>query len=227
MVCKTSWQRSNHQCKRFGKPLAPTKGWRPKRQLSKSFTVVKSSDLGAVSPSPETFRHISNAIIPFIASQRRDSKPSNFAVLLVFLTLRTCNKISFSKRADSSLTTDYSGLSKNISLERIWTLISATPVQCSTKFKVYGPCSFLSATLVMVARKAWICQPFLSTTEAMLKEIAGIPHFKLLFNCNLQFKYMNFLSIIIMYVVFYHWSYQTNWLMFKQDELKRLIGEEI
>ena len=59
--------------------------------------------------SPETFRHISNAIIPFIPSQRRDSKPSNFAVLLVFLTLRTCKKISFSKRADSSLTTDFSG----------------------------------------------------------------------------------------------------------------------
>ena len=29
---------------------------------------------------------ISGATIPFISSQRRDSKPSNFAVILVFLT---------------------------------------------------------------------------------------------------------------------------------------------
>ena len=33
--------------------------------------------------------------IPFISSQRRGSKPSNFAILLVFLTLKTCSKINF------------------------------------------------------------------------------------------------------------------------------------
>ena len=51
----------------------------------------------------------SGATIPFISSQRRGSKPPNFAILLVFLTLRTCQKIGFSKQADCSLTTGFSG----------------------------------------------------------------------------------------------------------------------
>ena len=35
------------------------------------------------------FRPISGATIPFISSQRRGSKPSNFAILLVCLTLKS------------------------------------------------------------------------------------------------------------------------------------------
>ena len=35
--------------------------------------------------------------------------PSNFAVLLVCLTLKTCEKISFSKQAYCSLTTGFLG----------------------------------------------------------------------------------------------------------------------
>ena len=37
--------------------------------------------------SPETFAPISGATIPFISSQRRGSKPSNFTILQFFLTL--------------------------------------------------------------------------------------------------------------------------------------------
>ena len=56
---------------------------------------------------------ISGATIPVISLQRQGSKPSNFAVLLVFLTLKACLKISYSKQADCGLTTGFSGLSRN------------------------------------------------------------------------------------------------------------------
>ena len=36
------------------------------------------------------FGPISGAAIPFISSQRRRYKPSNFAILLVSLTLKSC-----------------------------------------------------------------------------------------------------------------------------------------
>ena len=39
---------------------------------------------------PKLFGPNSGATIPFISSQCRASKPSNFAILLVFLTLKTC-----------------------------------------------------------------------------------------------------------------------------------------
>ena len=58
---------------------------------------------------PKLFGTISGATIAFIPSQRRGSKHSNFAVLLIFLILKTCKKISFSKQADCSLTTSFSG----------------------------------------------------------------------------------------------------------------------
>ena len=57
---------------------------------------------------PKLFGSISGATIPVISSQRQGSKPSNFAVLLVFLTLKACLKISCSKQADCSLTTRFS-----------------------------------------------------------------------------------------------------------------------
>ena len=53
---------------------------------------------------PKLFGPISVATIPFISSERRAAKPSNFAVLLVFRTLKACSKISFSKQVDCSLT---------------------------------------------------------------------------------------------------------------------------
>ena len=58
---------------------------------------------------PKLFGSLSGATIPFVSSQRRGSKPSNFAILLIFLILKTCKKISFSKQADCSLTTSFSG----------------------------------------------------------------------------------------------------------------------
>ena len=62
-----------------------------------------------ISKVPKLFGPISGATIPSISSQRRGSKPPNFAILLVFLILKTCKKISFSKQADCSLTTSFSG----------------------------------------------------------------------------------------------------------------------
>ena len=58
---------------------------------------------------PKLFGPISGATIAFIPSKRRGSKPSNFAILLFFLILKTCKKISFSKQADCSLTASFSG----------------------------------------------------------------------------------------------------------------------
>ena len=59
---------------------------------------------------PKLFGPISGGTIPFISSQRRGSKPSNIAILLVFLSLKTRYKIIFSKQADCSLTTGFSGV---------------------------------------------------------------------------------------------------------------------
>ena len=39
---------------------------------------------------PTLFGSISGTTIPFISSQRRGSEPSNFAILLVFVTFKTC-----------------------------------------------------------------------------------------------------------------------------------------
>ena len=50
---------------------------------------------GACLLSPETFGPISDATTPFISSQGRGSKPANFAILLVFRTLKARLKISF------------------------------------------------------------------------------------------------------------------------------------
>ena len=58
---------------------------------------------------PKLLGAISGATTAFISSQCRGSKPSNFAVLLVFLILKTWKKISFSKQADCSLKTSFSG----------------------------------------------------------------------------------------------------------------------
>ena len=49
------------------------------------------------------------AAISFLSSQRRRSKPSNFAIFLAFLILKTYKKISFSKQAHCTLTTGFSG----------------------------------------------------------------------------------------------------------------------
>ena len=57
---------------------------------------------------PKLFGPISGATIPFISPQHRGSKPSNFAILFLFLILKTSWKISFSKQVDCSLTSGFS-----------------------------------------------------------------------------------------------------------------------
>ena len=82
----------------FVPPVAKLRG------KSICWRVVKSSR-GMFVKSPETFRVYFGATIAFLSSQRRGSKPPNF----VFLVLKTCKRISFSKQADCSLTTSLSG----------------------------------------------------------------------------------------------------------------------
>ena len=71
--------------------------WRYKENYVTRKTPEKVSGLlrnGRQAPTfskvPKLFRHITGATIPFISSQRRGFKPSKFAILLVFLTLKTC-----------------------------------------------------------------------------------------------------------------------------------------
>ena len=62
---------------------------------------------------PKTAEPTSAGTVLFMSSQHRSPKPSNFTVLLVFVTLKTCLKISFPEQADYSLTTCSLGLSRN------------------------------------------------------------------------------------------------------------------
>ena len=91
--------------------------------------------LGPVSQkSPKLFGPISGATIAFIPLQRQGSKPSNFSILLVFLTLKTCKKISFSEQADCSLTTSFSGPKSS----RDFREASPWCVKCSLPISVCG-----------------------------------------------------------------------------------------
>ena len=68
--------------------------------------------LGPVSQKSRNF----SGLLRVISSQRRGSKPSNIAILLVFLPLKTCEKITFSKQANCSLKTGFSGPTKSRAL---------------------------------------------------------------------------------------------------------------
>ena len=67
---------------------------------------------------PKLFGPISGATTALISSQCRGSKPSNFAILLAFLTSKTCKRISYSKQADCSLTTSFSGPKRSRDFEK-------------------------------------------------------------------------------------------------------------
>ena len=74
--------------------LSKTSGWQFHKWLfgpEKFSGLSRNRPLAPVSQkSRELFGPISGATIPFISSQRRGSKPSNFAILFVFLTSKTC-----------------------------------------------------------------------------------------------------------------------------------------
>ena len=80
----------------------------------------------------------------FMSSKYRGSKPSIFVTLLLFLTLKTCQKISFSKQTDRNLTTGFSGpkSSKGLLRKRPRASIIAMPPSASllTKGKVKKFC---------------------------------------------------------------------------------------
>ena len=56
---------------------------------TKEITYIKRGKLGYLRPVSQKF-----GVPQFISSQRRGSKPSNFAIFLVLLTLKSCQKIS-------------------------------------------------------------------------------------------------------------------------------------
>lgn len=74
--------------------------------------------LGTVSKKSRNFSCL------FISSQRGGSKPSNFAILLVFIKLKTCLEVSLLKHADFSLTTGFSGPEKFSGVSRKMPLLS-------------------------------------------------------------------------------------------------------
>ena len=76
--------------------------------LSSTEKDLKNLGLAMFLKVPKLSGPISGATIPVLSSQRRAPRPSNFVIFLVFLTSKTCQKISFSKQADCSLTTGFS-----------------------------------------------------------------------------------------------------------------------
>ena len=61
--------------------------------------------------SPETLRAIfySGVTIPFVSQKRRGFKTSNFTVIFLFVTLKTCSKLGFPKQTVGSFTNGFSG----------------------------------------------------------------------------------------------------------------------
>ena len=66
-----------------------------RRSLSTEVARVRFRPVTCFSKVPKLFGPISGATIAFITSQRQGFKPSNFAILLVFLLLKKCKKINF------------------------------------------------------------------------------------------------------------------------------------
>ena len=77
------------------------------------------------------------AAIPFLSSQRRRSEPSNFAILLASLTLKTCQKISFSKQADSILATGFQGPKSFRDSRETGSRIEATPERSKAQLSLF------------------------------------------------------------------------------------------
>ena len=62
---------------------------------------------------PKHYGPFSGVTIPFVSQERTGFKSSNFAVILFFVTLKTCQKIGVPKQAVASFTNGFSGLSRN------------------------------------------------------------------------------------------------------------------
>ena len=107
---------------------------------------------------PKLFGPISGATIPFISSQRRGSRLSNFAIVLGFLILKTSafsynKKISFSKQADCSLTTSFSGPKSSGDFRETgpWFLFKVHSVNIAERRKVYK--SLLNTPLNLILKR--------------------------------------------------------------------------
>ena len=89
------------RCEDIRAIVAPERG-------PKSFgTFDKQAPGPCFSKVSKLFEPISRATSSLICSRCRSSKPWNFAILLVFLTFKTCWKISFTKQVDCSLTISF------------------------------------------------------------------------------------------------------------------------
>ena len=58
---------------------------------------------------PKLYGPFSGVTIPFVSQERRGFKSSNFTVIFLFVTLKTCQKIGFPEQAVSSFTNGFSG----------------------------------------------------------------------------------------------------------------------
>ena len=129
---------------------------------------------------PKLFGPISGTTIPFISSQRRGSKLSNFAILLIFLILKACKKISFSKRADCSLTTSFSGPKSSRDVRETG---PRTEIECMTysnkrhevssqlTFPLYNSFCFSVAwkLSVFIQRQSWMQKSFTIKRQFWIK----------------------------------------------------------
>ena len=62
---------------------------------------------------PETLWPFLGVTIASVSQEQTEFKLSNFTVILLFVTLKTCLKISFPKQAVDSFTSGFSGLLRN------------------------------------------------------------------------------------------------------------------
>ena len=79
---------------------------------------LASEDIYIESPSgsgacfskvPKLYGPFSGVTIPFVSQARRGFKSSNFTVTFLFVTLKTCQKISFPNQAAGTFTNGFSG----------------------------------------------------------------------------------------------------------------------
>ena len=64
---------------------------------------------GRFSKVPKLDKPFSGVTIPFVSQERRGFKASNFTVILLFATLKKCQKIGFPKQAVVSFSNGFSG----------------------------------------------------------------------------------------------------------------------
>ena len=89
--------------------------WKGRKNSSNDNTIYPLNNWGpCFSKVLKLFGPISDATFTVVSSQRRGSNTSNFTVLLLFQTIKTCEKIKFSKQTDCDFGPEkFSGFPRN------------------------------------------------------------------------------------------------------------------